>query len=142
MVLKVRIWHKMSIPPRMLYWGKDFFHLKCKVFHSEGFPDVVDIRVENSPGNKHFSLTPHNFILMVSTGWKDKDGEEIWSGDIISDGKKNYPIYYDEKHCQFRAKGYNFPSQDTPWDFTEEPYLIKKVGNIYENPELLEKKTI
>lgn len=144
-ILKVRAWDTSSSPPKMLYWGKDFFDLHLK--HDS-------MRIKVSPGNEGFELhvlTNEFFrkdmpscqgevILMVSTGIKDKDGEEIWSGDIISDGKKNYPIYFDEMHCRWRAKGYYLRSQDVPWDFTEEIYLIKKVGNIFENPELLEKK--
>ena len=76
-------------------------------------------------------------VLMQYTGTKDKNGKEIWEDDIITNGKSNHLIYYNNEKCQFKADGYYSRSQDIPWDFTEEPYLIEVVGNIHENPELI-----
>lgn len=91
MGLKIRALDKRGGSPRFLYWGKDFFDIKCKVFSKEGFPDTVDIRIGNSPGNKYFEvhvLTNEFFrkdmpscqgevILEICTG-KNKKGKEIW----------------------------------------------------------------
>jgi len=86
----------------------------------------------------HKWYRPKRYILVQHTGLKDKNGKEIYEGDIISNSMGKYPIYYNEEHCQFKAKGYRVNSQDIPWDFTEEPYLIEIIGNIHENPELAE----
>ncbi|MCK4384676.1 MAG: hypothetical protein KAW52_00290 [candidate division Zixibacteria bacterium] len=91
MALKIRAIDNRIPPQEILYWGKDFFDLECRVFSKDGFPDTVDIRIGNSPQNKRFELhvlTNEFFrkdmpscqgevILEICTG-KDKKGKEIW----------------------------------------------------------------
>lgn len=85
-------------------------------------------------------------ILMQSTGLKDKNGKEIFEGDIITDGHtlgvlRNHQTlgFYmvDEKGKE------NFLSDTVDTEGFEEAKefmknSIKIIGNIYENPELLE----
>ena len=85
-------------------------------------------------------------VLMQSTGLKDKNGKEIFEGDIITDGYtlgvlRNHQTlgFYmvDEKGKE------NFLSDTVDTEGFEEAKefmknSIKIIGNIYENPELLE----
>ena len=82
-------------------------------------------------GNFNDLIESDDWKVMQFTGLKDKNGKEIYEGDIVKPYKerRNYSqIVYEFN--QFRIKGKNIY-----WNwFLEE---IEVIGNIYENPELL-----
>ena len=73
------------------------------------------------------------FILMQSTGLKDKNGVEIFEGDIGWDDHL-------EVHGQviFENGAFKYEWDNISEDLFEVTDDIEIVGNIYENPELLE----
>lgn len=74
--------------------------------------------------------------LMQFTGLLDKNGKEIYEGDIVQDyfGTK-FEVVWDE--FMFNLKDYYDGSADYPTVAFAEG-VFKIIGNIYENPELLE----
>lgn len=74
--------------------------------------------------------------LMQYTGIKDKNGKEIYEGDILYNKKTLlYPItfYYDKYLSAYLIEnGSNFLG------VAISKYKLEVIGNIYENPELLE----
>lgn len=81
--------------------------------------------------------------VMQFTGLKDKNGKEIYEGDIIicRDGK--FVIEYEESFAQFIMT--NKDLIRTPDQFGEQDAdtcmrSIEIIGNKFENPELLETK--
>lgn len=72
-------------------------------------------------------------IVMQSTGLKDNDGIEFYEKDIVRniDSEELGVVEYDEG--QFRVS-YNGVSEQL-WEIDKDLQII---GNIYENPELLE----
>ena len=76
-------------------------------------------------------------ILMQSTGLVDKNGKEIFEGDIVRFFDSLYTVFYDIKEGCYRLKPHDDRwVVDYMYSFSsEESFEI--VGNIYENKECL-----
>lgn len=97
--------------------------------------------------NQEIELRPRdeNIILMLSIGLKDKNGKEIFEGDII---RYNIDVVDIKRHptlgfyTVLDGKEGFFGDGMSIDDFEEDAKEFSKtaeiIGNIYENPELLE----
>ncbi|RSI87087.1 YopX family protein [Streptococcus mitis] len=86
-----------------------------------------------------------NIELMQSTGLKDKNGNEIFEGDILAfetdDEVINVNVFWDEEHALFMFESKKYNEQEPLAELVENnTYPFEIIGNIYENPELLEDK--
>ena len=97
--------------------------------------------------NQEIELRPRDekIILMQSTGLKDKNSKEIFEGDIITNGEavvdvKNHPTlgFYTVVNGVERFFGSITSIKDFEKDVEEFSSVTEIIGNIYENPELLE----
>lgn len=76
--------------------------------------------------------------LMKSTGLKDKNGKEIFEGDILKSSKYITSVFYERgAYCVKFRRTPNTTVTMNVISFIEK-YKTKVIGNIYENPELLE----
>ena len=85
------------------------------------------------------------YSIMQSTGLKDKNGKEIFEGDIITNGpdvmcmkRHNTLGFYVEEKGEVEFIADSAVLEDFEEDAKEIADRLEIIGNIYENTELLE----
>jgi uncharacterized phage protein (TIGR01671 family) len=137
--IKFRVWNKVD----KCWQSEEHFAIRLcgdKWFIDDETAELIEIKNEN------------NFTLMQYTGLTDKNGKEIYEGDIlenltISKELEEY-VNVDNKYCQIIFSEGAFRLYFKGDLLCNEPYEIEDIGfydlnnyqiigNIFENPELL-----
>ena len=132
MIPKFRAWlkreKKMVDVEGLEFVGGKLYNIRCKI-------------------NGLMSFCLALFVLMQSTGVKDKKGAEIFEGDII-EHRYNSPlsgelvvhrfqVAWDEMYSRFCTIGIGL-RHGVDLSSSACSHHFEVIGNIYENPELLE----
>ena len=116
--IKFRAWvegDKKMYPVNKLKWPP----------HPNNPTDKINI---NCPISDVESISGEDFLLMQYTGLLDKNGKEIYEGDILEfyDGDRKDEVVFEQGFFRYK-------DDCTPIFQVE----CEVIGNIYENPELL-----
>ena len=127
MISRFRAWHKT--------W-EEMGKVKRVLFDDEGNVTTVLFRGRDLGTNTHAD----EIELMQSTGLCDKEGTEVFEGDILHhqiQTEYTFIVKYDKDKGRWYGDGLSRTYQiDIAKRFL--PYYYKVIGNIYETPELLE----
>jgi uncharacterized phage protein (TIGR01671 family) len=101
--------------------------------HRAGEQPPFDIETRWTITDKLDADGQHDCYLMQFTGLKDKNGKEIYEGDILSDHKSSST----RTVVEFNDARFGFRFSETWFDLSRLPSDEKVIGNIYQNPDLL-----
>ncbi|XGU47807.1 YopX family protein [Fusobacterium necrophorum subsp. funduliforme] len=74
------------------------------------------------------------YMFLQCIGMKDINDKEIYEGDIVRTFGESFVVFYSQEHVGYLLKDIDGCLE------TIRSYRVEVLGNIYENPELLEER--
>lgn len=133
--IKFRAWDKEN--EIMVFSDKKHYDYWFDIYEDGLLKCLVNCSYCDSFGDEHDSWEPLD-NLMQYTGLKDKNGKEIYEGDIIKYSHSIVGTIIREVRIKYGMWGIEGMTKGTQIPFAnliENEYEV--IGNIYENPELL-----
>lgn len=101
---------------------------------------IEELELNDAVMNDCITAYPDEIELMQSTGLKDKNGKEIFEGDIVDYKGREAVVKWHGSYASFIYRFVDgLKERVSEWDpLFLACYNFEVIGNIYENPELLE----
>lgn len=128
--IKFRVWDKLT----QKYWNIENWHFE------DEYLDLIEFGVSIAdPDIERIWRKLNEVELMQYTGLKDNNGREVYEGDVLDIGLQNQdgkPVVAPVSYEKYIA-GYVLDNGGNGiWQRLDKDCEV--IGNIYENPELLE----
>ena len=129
MIPKFRAWDK-----RFSEFVEDFFASEDGKIYKKSTDTGYGIAISRETSDK--------VILMQSTGLVDKNGKKIFEGDILDYKGRKALVRWHGSYASFIYRFVDEPhKRNAEWKPLYLAYMkCEIIGNVYENPELLEDK--
>lgn len=135
--IKFRAWDRKSKKMRTVDDLKNLWTLCNHGGEVKTIPNVIVIN-QSYKGDDLELVVDKDCDLMQYTGLKDKTGKEIYAGDLLKDEQGNIgKVFWQNSQAHFAI---NWQRKDGSYDTDCCFGYGEVIGNIYENPELLNRK--
>lgn len=125
--IKFRAWHK-----------KDKYMFNTVVLFSTGFRRIGKCQIVSNGVPEVEFISEADFEIMQYTGLKDRNGKEIYEGDIVRETCQDYPSGSFEEVWKVEELMEFYHRLDPIVGFGRNELEI--IGNIYQNQDLLKTK--
>lgn len=131
--------------PKFRAWHNELGRMMSISYMWFNVDSLGEIGLNDSVMNDYITVSPDEIELMQSTGLFDKKGAEIFEGDIITNGMdivdvRNHETlgFYTIVNGREVFFGHGTSIEEFEEDIEGFTEIAEILGNIYENPELLE----
>lgn len=128
MIPKYRVWHHEL--------GR-LMSVKCMFFQDS---EIEEFELNDALMNDYITAYPDEIELMQSTGLFDRNGKEIFEGDILDYRGRKALVRWHGSYASFIYRFVDEPhKRKAEWKPLYLAYMkCEIIGNVYENTELLE----
>lgn len=124
--------------PKFRAWLKQYNVMVDDVSDLTFFERNLKFIGRRTVGGVSFQYSVEEIELIQSTGLFDKNGKEIFEGDIVKMAKDVYSDLTYYEIVRHRGGAYRLESNQHGCELWLRHTNCEVIGNIYENPELLE----
>ena len=104
--------------------------IKFRIYNGESIEEfIIDFNIDKKTKHKEFYIYPDD-VFMQYTGYKDKNGKDIYCNDIVMNTFLDKQISLPDTIIECAINGF--------YNYNESTYIV--IGSKYQNQDLFKKK--